>query len=720
MSHTVEMDVAAVAERAFALVAAGARTYSSDDALAAILEIPVGYLEDESIEYVIPILVRLAGGSLRWDIERRPVVATKRTDDVGDTLAALRQLVGELRELRVRAGTLARWFRRKPTRILPDDLTDDLRDAAPNWGVLFTLPPRDIPLDELVEIKSGPDVPGIPPLVRTADGPTADGALADLTDFDTWRSDAQRVLVRWMLDDQGPKEMLGVLPTGGGKSLTFLLPALVRTQNGRRPGLTVVVTPIIALMNDQVQQAHARFADRAPDFVVLESNGTVRGAERTDLFRRLFRGGVHVLYLSPETLLDPWFLNVLMTAPAPLQHFVVDEVHMVEEWGEEFRCDFQRLGAARLRLLEAHPGMRTLLLSATLGAETRKLVLAALRCPGAAVAEHSEHRPELCFGVHRFADAEERDDALLPLLRSLPRPGIIYCTRTESCTWLLALLREARIRSCAVYFGATDPVERRRVLNDFQAGLLDIIVATNAFGLGVDKPDVRFVLHYQTPGSIERYCQEAGRAGRDGAEAHALLLYVQSEANAAAKQEASRLSTQKVAGRFHGMWRARTELPDGGVLLDPRIVPDYAGGGTVEIDAWHAAWNEVALNAAERAGVLTVEGHVAVRLSGGVAQGDRPEHPLEARLHRNGDTDLVEVARAAGTSLHDVQAAFFRLGAARLLAAEPAYRVLVRGVNQSPPVEARIDANRARERARALAQDVRERREFSHPSLDKT
>lgn len=705
------------AERGLALVDAGDRVFPHDDALVQTLGLPADILDLESFDVICTLVLRLAGGGLTWGSDLRARLAVPRIQGPSDRFAALRQLMGAMGMIQVRAGTLARWFGRRPASTFPDDLREDLLAACPAWNLRFGFPNGRIPLDCLVGVQSDGCISPPACVLRDEVGPSADGALVEsgLAEghgrFTHWKSAAQRTLTRQMMDPSGPSEMLGVLPTGGGKSLTFLLPALLRTRRGLLPGLTIVVSPIIALMNDQVE--HARFLfSHVPHFCVAEWNGTVQGDARREVLRKLARGQIHVLYLSPETILDPWFMNRLAHGPAPILHFVVDEVHMVREWGEDFRCDFQRLGSARQYLLTHHPGMRTLLLSATLPTETRRAVLRALRCPSPSIVEHSADRPELTFTVHLFENAHSRDAQVLPLLRSLPRPGIIYCTRTEACTRLREQLRETGFHSCAVYFGETVAEERKRILRGFQDGCIDLVIATNAFGLGVDKPDVRFVLHYQVPESIERYAQEAGRGGRDGAESQALLLYCPEDASSSARMAAARLRTEKIVGRYESMWACRTEVPEG-TLLDSRVIPEYSGGGVAPLDSPHLGWNEVALNMLERAGLLDVEGHVITRATLRGAPTSPAGDALEMTLAQEGTHDLPDIARGMNTPLRLVQGALFRVISKGKFDVDLESAVLVKPRRTVDNLIEFVHRHRENERKRELT-GAQEMREYAH------
>lgn len=301
------------------------------------------------------------------------------------------------------------------------------------------------------------------------------------------------------------RSAMAVLPTGGGKSLCYQIPSLIR------PGLGLVISPLIALMADQVQGL--RQAGVAAER--LDSN--VSMDERADIWRRIDAGEVDMLYLSPEGLMQPWMLDRLSRTPLAL--VAVDEAHCVSQWGHDFRPEYRMMG----RLAELFPNVPRLAVTATADARTRDDIRAELRLQGAAEFVDSFARPELALFAERKRG--KGHDRVVELVLERPgRAGVVYAGSRDSTEKLAEKLNAEGVPAVAYHAGLDKAVRARR-LEDFLEADAAVMVATIAFGMGVDKPDVRFVIHADPPAAIEAYWQEVGRAGRDGQPAEGITLY---------------------------------------------------------------------------------------------------------------------------------------------------------------------------------------------------
>ena len=307
------------------------------------------------------------------------------------------------------------------------------------------------------------------------------------------------------------RDTLAILPTGGGKSVCFQVPALALG------GLTVVVSPLISLMQDQVEACRRRGMRAAA--LTSTTSAADQAAARDDLTRRELR----LLYLSPERLVArAGELVALAGRPALL---AVDEAHCIAEWGPDFRPHFRRLGEARRTL--GDPPCAALTGSATAAVRddiVRTLHMGARDRRGPAVVLRSFDRQNLHFAVQRVHSEPERYERLVALLRRHPRLAIVYVGTRSVAEALTRALRFAGFAALP-YHARLEGVQRADILRRFLAEDVDVVVATCAFGMGIDAPRVRLVVHWTLPGSPEAYYQEAGRAGRDGDAAHCVLLY---------------------------------------------------------------------------------------------------------------------------------------------------------------------------------------------------
>ena len=302
-------------------------------------------------------------------------------------------------------------------------------------------------------------------------------------------------------------DTLAIMPTGAGKSLCYQLPALELT------GVTLVVSPLIALMKDQ----HDKLVELGIDVVRLDS--TVSPRDEQIALARLTDEKPCIAYVTPERLTDPRFRERLTGVRVSL--FVVDEAHCISQWGHDFRPAYLGLGDA-VRALGRPP---VLALTATAPAKVKDDILAQLGIADAAVIDIGLSRPNLRYYVWKAESERKKQAILLRLLDRHGGCGIIYAATVRAVDALADFLHEQGI-ACGRYHGRMRAKDRDRVQTAFmEHSDPRIMVATNAFGLGVDKPDIRFVIHYNFPGSLESYYQEAGRAGRDGAPAHCILLY---------------------------------------------------------------------------------------------------------------------------------------------------------------------------------------------------
>ncbi|HEU0054014.1 MAG TPA: ATP-dependent DNA helicase RecQ, partial [Longimicrobium sp.] len=337
-----------------------------------------------------------------------------------------------------------------------------------------------------------------------ADGAsTADlhGVLRTAFALDEFRP-GQEEVIRAVLEG---RDTLVVMPTGAGKSLLYQLPALVL------PGLTVVVSPLIALMKDQTDKLDELGVD------AWTINSSLSAREKREAEAAVTGGEGKILYLTPERFRDRDFFELLLERQVSL--FVVDEAHCVSQWGHDFRPDYMMLGGIAERL--GRPPVMAL--TATASPEVRDDIARQLR-----MRETFEHvaelvRPNLFLEVLPTVNENEKDVALERLLRNAPGTGIVYVATVKEAERLYEEF--GKRHALALYHGKLGPAERHEAQDRFMAGEVKAIVATNAFGLGIDKPDIRAVIHYHLPGTIEAFYQEFGRAGRDGLPSRCTLFY---------------------------------------------------------------------------------------------------------------------------------------------------------------------------------------------------
>jgi ATP-dependent DNA helicase RecQ len=309
------------------------------------------------------------------------------------------------------------------------------------------------------------------------------------------------------------QDALIIMPTGGGKSICFQLPALLQT------GLTLVVSPLVALMENQVQELRERGLPAA----LLHSQLTKRDRQQT--LQALDRQQLRLLYLSPETLLSPPVWEKLCQPHIHIDTLVLDEAHCLAQWGDSFRPAYFRLGAVRATLEKAQTGrIAVAAFTATADPQVQQTIERILGLRQPRIFRQDPYRDNLQLRVQRVYTPRGRRQQLLKFIQARgPEPGLVY-VRTRADSTDLANRLSALGYATAAYHAGLSARERRQIERDWLTNRLQFVVSTNAFGMGINKPDLRWVVHFHLPLLLSEYVQEIGRAGRDGQPALALAL----------------------------------------------------------------------------------------------------------------------------------------------------------------------------------------------------
>lgn len=336
-------------------------------------------------------------------------------------------------------------------------------------------------------------------------------ALKEKFGFESFQPGQEEVVGRVV----GGQDTLAILATGAGKSLTYQLPALLL------PGTTVVVSPLIALMKDQKDMLRELGVTE-----VVALNSTLSEEQEAAALQRIREGNIKIVFVTPEKLEDEAFVSILQGLHVPL--FVVDEAHCISHWGHDFRPAYLALGHVIAKL--NHPTV--LALTATATPAVREDILAQLGIPHTKPIVKGFDRPNLVYEVRRAESEAEKFKILKALFaegKTLEGTGIIYTATIKNALEVQKYLHDSLDIPAAVYHSKLQKQDRISVHELFMDESIRAVVATNAFGLGIDKPNIRFVMHYDLPGSVEAYTQEAGRAGRDGKRSRCILIYRMSD-----------------------------------------------------------------------------------------------------------------------------------------------------------------------------------------------
>ena len=397
----------------------------------------------------------------------------------------------------------------------------------------------------------------LPPIERTPDERFAAEPFLASLHYDRWFSAAQKEAA-WSVVNTAPGEtLIVVLPTGSGKSLCFqLLPRFDQ-------GLTVVVVPTVALAIDQKNKAKWLLRDLPQVNPIYFSSDE----DPNLVVQQIKNRATRLLFTSPESCVSGRLRPVLdeLAREGWFNNLVIDEGHLIETWGAQFRVEFQILAPRRRRWLElSGDKLRTLIFSATMTQQCRELLVDMFSESGRGEEFICQRtRPEMTYFHHRFKEPIERDARLFEALRHLPRPAILYVTEVKEAREYERRLREdqhfGRVRS---FHGETRRGERRELLRAWQANEIDLMVATSAFGVGVDKADVRTVIHACYPENLDRYYQEVGRGGRDGWSSICLFLPTEKDQRVARNLSVKLMTPDMLQQRWDSMFQHAKHIED--------------------------------------------------------------------------------------------------------------------------------------------------------------
>ena len=398
------------------------------------------------------------------------------------------------------------------------------------------------------------------------------------------------------------RDLVAVMPTGAGKSLCFQLPALLLD------GLTIVVSPLIALMKNQVDVLRAR------GIAAAALHSALPPGERAAAESDLAAGRLRLLYVAPERLGSAGFRAALRAArPARL---VIDEAHCISQWGHDFRPDYRRLGPLRAEL-----GVPAAAFTATATPEVRADIAVQLHMADPLELITGFERPNLTVSVEQCRTRQDKAAALDRLIADVGVPGIVYASTRKNVELWAGHLASLGLRAGCYHAGLGDEA-RHSVQDDFLAGRVDVIAATNAFGMGVDKANIRFVAHADLPGSVEAYYQEAGRAGRDGAPARCVLLFSAADVRT---QEFFLAGSNPSPAIFRQVWRMM-----GDALDDDEIEARVGEDSTVRMAAATAV--RLLRRAAETPGVQVGQGAPPVALPAREEKARRDRERLDSMV----------------------------------------------------------------------------------------
>lgn len=404
-----------------------------------------------------------------------------------------------------------------------------------------------------------------------------DGRLYNYTGYKTYRSFAQKILLNQISNAQFGDTILACLPTGAGKSLSWQLPGIANEYSG----LIIVIVPTVALAINHEESSSKMFDKANSNLVRPKAYYADCGrAKKQQIKEEILSGVLPILYISPEALMQNEFKEMMLEAAKlnRISMLVVDEAHLIVDWGSKFRPEFQLIPSFRNSINESGNKIKTLLLSATLTENDTEIIRNIFEDDNNFIEYRADAlRPEISYKLDFYENNTHRIQTLKKLVLQAPKPIIVYSALVQTAENLYNAILETGLKNVRLFTGKTSTRDRKQIMYEWDTDKVDIIVATSAFGMGVDKSDIRTIIHTFIPENVSRFYQESGRAGRDGFSAldYCMIVSNEDKDNAHNLVKSSILTPQKIVDRWFAL-KNNSEIVDGNCMwIDTHTTPKH-------------------------------------------------------------------------------------------------------------------------------------------------